>query len=751
MAADKLDLALRHELAVLRRAAAGPEAGPPRLGPRRVRVRFTGDPADLRSAGLRVEDVLGDFATGIADLADLDRLAAVGHVASVQDAPVTRPLLHTSVPAIHADQASIGALGLTGQGVVVGIVDTGIDVFHKTFRNRDAKATTRILALWDHTLKPAGDEKHPDGYQYGVEFTDGMINAALEADKPPFRSVDTGGHGTHVAGIAAGNGAAGDCAHPFGDYYIGVAPQATLIVVKLDTVAPTYPIVDAVQYIIDKARHLPQPMPVVVNISEGHETTWGAHAGADPLETGLDGLLGGPGVAIVVSGGNTGDKGIHAQAQVGPSASHTFHVTVDPGELGQEFDIWYSSAARLTLTLTSPTGVHYQALGPGTTLPASSKPLAPVPPGTKPSDAVSGSARLAASPGGFNQIRFKMAPLPGATSVTAGTVDTPWLLEVKESAGATADVHVWISYDHYSEKTTTQFIPADRVVASTVHAPATARHVISVGAYDSGDGTLASFSSRGPIAFLDPNATGADSKKPDICAPGVNIWSARSRDRSFKFGECCLRYISLSGTSMAAPHVTGVVALMLQQNGALTAADVLQRLRTSALPPKVPPTPPLPSNEWGSGMVDALRACTPPPGGGSPLGSAPFPASPMAYRTPAARLRALERRFGGWPLWHELGALVSTHFDEVSRLIASNRRVATAWRRLDAPELLARLATTAGAPLLPPAVNGRPIGSLLERWLAVLERYGSAALRADVTRSRALVLALPDTIPPGMP
>ena len=112
---------------------------------------------------------------------------------------------------------------------MVGVVDTGIDIFHHAFRNTDG--TTRILSLWDQTLTAQAGEAPPAGFTFGVEFTAATINAALTSGASSFRSTDTDGHGSHVAGIAAGNGSASGNCHGTG-YYIGVAPAADLVILE---------------------------------------------------------------------------------------------------------------------------------------------------------------------------------------------------------------------------------------------------------------------------------------------------------------------------------------------------------------------------------------------------------------------------------------------------------------------------------------------------------------------------------------
>src|SRR3954447_9878027 len=120
--------------------------------PVRVLVRFTGgDPAPLRDAGLDAELVAGETAIRLIAPAAVERLAGLDEVILVQDDRPTQPDLHTSVPEIHADHVRTGALGLTGAGVVVGVVDTGIDIYHHAFRKPDG--TTRIVSLLDLTIR----------------------------------------------------------------------------------------------------------------------------------------------------------------------------------------------------------------------------------------------------------------------------------------------------------------------------------------------------------------------------------------------------------------------------------------------------------------------------------------------------------------------------------------------------------------------------------------------------------------------
>ena len=128
----------------------------------------------------------------------------------------------------------------------------------------------------------------------------------------------------------------------------------------------------------------------------------------------------------------------------------------------------------------------------------------------------------------------------------------------------------------------------------------------------------------------------------------------------------------------------------------------------------------------------------------------PFPVSPSAYSSPAARLRALERRFGGHPLWHTGAALVSMHYDEVAKLTNENAKVAAMWHRLGGARLLIWLLTSASPDMvLPEEFAGRPLATTLSRWLGMLDRYGSPALQADIARHGPLLLSLPGNGLPG--
>jgi len=730
----------------------------------RLSVTFKGDLEPIKRAGFTVAYVVGDIAMGNADLADIERIAALDEVVSLETDTPMQLHLDVSIPEIHVDSVWEPPLSLDGTGVIVGIVDTGIDIFHKSFRKPDGK--TRILSIWDQTLdKPQnGEQAPPPPFTSGAVLDENLINTALET-KQSLRHVDTIGHGTHVAGIAAGNGSQPDRCQKAGTY-VGVARNADIVVVKISIKNPTKDkYYDGVKYIFDfaqaRATTLGKPyIPTVMNLSLG--SSKGAHDGTYRDERLLNGYVGGPGQVIVVSSGNTGDKNLHISRNINAGGSTSFQFTVKPNDQGDWFDLWYSGAARLTFTLKPQSGPAYPSVPAGT----AGKTLAGGP------DTVWIESTLNNPQNGKHRIHFSIMPTASGTTITTG----PWEITLQETANAAAAFDAWIDwkdkeYDPISSNidSTARFSEKDSSTAYTVSMPGSSANLITVGAYDLTDsgktdpklGNLARFSSRGPTVSV-PALSLPERIKPDICAPGVGIMSAGSADRSHWFiCDCCIDfYVQKNGTSMAAPFITGVVALMLQRNPSLTYTQALQYLTDKKNARQVPGQT-LPNNDWGAGKVDAKATCESVPtltehavvSSGS-VGSniAHFRLSPpgsepaVLYERIPPRLRTLEQRFNQYPLWQLFAGLVSTHFDEISRLINTNKRVGATWKRLHGPALVHEALShieELDISLLPLTLADRPMSTYIERWLNTLARYSSTRLQADIERYRTLILALP--------
>src|SRR5215213_2065542 len=172
-----------------------------------VLVEFSGEPAALASAGLKIRSIAGDVITGVVALDRLEKLAADERVRRLESTREMHSELDLSLIETRANLVHVGPPGRRGAGVIVGVVDSGIDYTHSSFRKSDG--TSRILFLWDQGLSPQSGETSPAGFGFGVEYSKAALDAALKTADPfaQVRHSDIAPmHGTHVAGIAAGDG-----------------------------------------------------------------------------------------------------------------------------------------------------------------------------------------------------------------------------------------------------------------------------------------------------------------------------------------------------------------------------------------------------------------------------------------------------------------------------------------------------------------------------------------------------------------
>lgn len=241
-----------------------------------VIVKYTGSLDNVRNVAVRLTDLLNEYAIVTVKESRLSELAALREVEYIEKPK--RLFFQTAdgrrVSCI--DEVQEARFSLFGQGVLVAVIDSGIDYMLPDFRNEDG--STRILALWDQSAAPRQEEGEapPAGYAEGTEYTRERINAAIEAPSEAQRrriipGTDTSGHGTSVAAIAAGNGGGES-------RYRGVAPRSNLLVVKLgvprtDGFPRTTELMAGIDYAVRKS--LEYRMPLVINISFGN--TYGAH------------------------------------------------------------------------------------------------------------------------------------------------------------------------------------------------------------------------------------------------------------------------------------------------------------------------------------------------------------------------------------------------------------------------------------------------------------------------------------------
>ena len=464
---------------------------------------------------------------------------------------------------------------LNGTGVLVGIIDSGIDYTHPDFCNVDG--TTRIAVLWDQGLVTevqngeVQDEEMETGemqseetqvgevqtkeiqgegimgslaerYSLGTFFTKEQINEALEKEQLSDRrrivpSVDLSGHGTHVAGIAAGNGRASE------GRYRGVAFESELLVVKLaevrsgrTSVSGTARLMEAVDFCIRYAMENNQPL--ALNLSYG--TQEGAHNGRSLLETYLDTVSRLAKCVICVGTGNDGVGRRHAGGRLKDTADE-IELAIEGREKSLELELWKNYPEEFVVELVAPSGEKTEfRYGEGERVTAFGSSFL--------YSAWGKTVRLGtAEVEGFwsaPTIYQNLSELRISITATGERLgEGIWRLRLIPERIVEGTYDIWILQG--TESGQSGFAEPDSYRTLTI--PSTAEGVVSVGAYDFGTYQVAAFSGRG-------TAREAGRMKPDLVAPGVDIMSCAPGGG----------YTARSGTSMATPFVTGGVALLLQ-------------------------------------------------------------------------------------------------------------------------------------------------------------------------------------------
>jgi subtilisin family serine protease len=521
------------------------------------------DLSHLAEYGVQVNQTQGAVRTAILPLASLDALTEDPAVQRVKPSRYLRPGMDMAATRVKLP-AFKTTTGLTGKGVIVGVVDSGIDPNHPAFAGR-------ILRIWDQNLTGPGV---PEG-GYGLEVMGANLTASRDRD----------GHGTHVAGIAAGRDAT----------YGGVAPEADLIVVQTDF--QDAHIADGVRYVFRIAAAMGRP--AVVNLSLGGQAD--AHDGSDSLSLSIDALVG-PGRIVCCAAGNEGNDNIHGQTTVPPQQTATMRFFVPANTTAIALlNGWYSGTGRLEVSLRSPGGfvTPYQPIiTMGNPVKTYTLPDAQVEITTPGPDTINQDYNF------FVQLRSPQGRSPLKTGI--------WQLRVRNLATVPTRLDVWTLDGQPSPQVA--FTGRSIQDSMKVGAPGAAASAITVAAYTTKnqyvdiDGntqtvgltidTIADFSSEGPLRN--------GQEKPDVAAPGAMIVSALSADKDEARSQMVNpQYVVLAGTSMACPFVAGLVALLLQRDPTLTPAAIKTQLRQNSLIPAQPPGTFDP--KWGYGLVDAEK------------------------------------------------------------------------------------------------------------------------------------------------
>jgi subtilisin family serine protease len=499
-----------------------------------------------------------------------------------------KPFLELSKREIMSCDTTDNSLRTSGgKGVIVGIVDFGLDFAHRNFRSVDG--STRVLALWDQKAPDSG--RGPEPFRYGRLFETREINEAL-ANEDPYKALgysvpkdslsDTGAHGTYVADVAAGNGAGTGCP--------GVAPEADIVFVDVATGGPHLPgpqpvgsnfgdsvqLLEAIKFIFDYA----QDRPCVVNISLG--TNGGPHDGSSPVETAIDRLVREkPNRSVVIAAGNSMGRSLHATGQVRQKGFVDLKWRIPRFDAtSNELEVWYSGEDRFTVDVLNPAGRRVARVKPGWTWEMG-----------------------AGGSGSMTVVNRECDPNNGDNTINVfferGVADGNWTLRLRGDSVRDGRFHAWIERDERGQSRFVRPTDGSYVISNncTLSSLACGVESIVVGSYDAreADRPLSETSSAGPTRDE------RTQQQPTVSAPGENVLAAHS-------GTLVLRHRQ-SGTSIAAAAVTGTVALMLSEaDRALAAHEIRGTLIGTAHGER------LAGREWdpgyGYGLVCANEAVT---------------------------------------------------------------------------------------------------------------------------------------------
>lgn len=502
-------------------------------------VRFTGSLEEIKNElNISIEELLGGYAIIRIPQYLIGRLSDYSQIDYIEKPKSLVLEQMEGIGSSCVNRVRLPDYNLTGKGTLVACLDSGVDFYHPDFRNADG--TTRIAVMWDQTT-PGNP---PEGYTTGSVYTTEDINAAIEAKEAgssgqgndqgqPDRGrdivpeFDATGHGTAVLGIMAGNGRGSNRG------IVGVAPEAEIIVVKLGNPdGRGFPRTTQLMLAIDFAVRyaMGTGKPLAINISFGNN--YGAHNGDSILERYMDTVSNLYKMSIVTGTGNDGITARHTAGNLSGGQRETVEIYVADYMNSFNLQIWKHYLDDFDIFIESPAN---RQIGP---LSSYSR----VQNYVLPEDMIS---VYYSEPTPYNpEQEIYISWIPRGDYVTPGI----WKIYLQPRRIIAGDYNMWLPVAG-STSSEVSFVRPN--IFNTLVVPSTAGYVISVAAYDSRNDTYAGFSGRGPNLEQElPQAVG----KPDLAAPGVAINTSRSGGG----------YGVFSGTSFAAPFVTGAAALLMQ-------------------------------------------------------------------------------------------------------------------------------------------------------------------------------------------
>lgn len=465
---------------------------------------------------------------------------------------------------------------LTGNGVIVGFIDTGIDYTNDIFKNVTGR--TRILSIWDQSDQSG---THPQGIEFGSEYTREDIDRALQSENPYsiVPTKDTQGHGTFMAGVACGS-------EDVENNFIGAANESQIAVVKLkkakkylrdfylieENVQDVYQendIMQAVTYLRNLSRRESKPLVLVLGLGTGS----GQRSGGSALSQQLNDLGEMIGCCVVTCAGNEGNARLHYKGSVLNKEYEDVELRVGEGTNGFTMELWGNSPDIISVAFISPSGEM----------------ISRIPARVGQSDTVEFllekskidiSYSLVEAGGGVELIFMRFIdPTPGV-----------WIIRVYGNNILEGDYNIWLPIKQFIDKET-YFLKPNPDITLTV--PSTTQATITVAAYDNMTNALFTDSSRG--------FTRTNEIKPDITAPGVNVYGPGINNN----------YVRKSGTSVAAALVAGNCAQLMQwgiveKNETQMKTNYIKNflIRGAIRDRNIV----YPSKEWGYGKVNVYEA-----------------------------------------------------------------------------------------------------------------------------------------------
>lgn len=470
-------------------------------------------------------------------------------------------------------------IDLYGQDTLIGFIDTGIDYTHPVFRNTDN--TSRILGIWDQTINEITEGslgKKSEIYEFGVEYTKEMLDIALQSENPEsvVPTTDEIGHGTFMAGIAAGN-------EDLENDFSGIAPLSNIVAVKLkeakpylkkyygiETQVPCYQendIMMGIRYLLRMASQYGKPIVICIGIGSNE----GSHSGNLFLSEYLNIISQYIGVATVTAAGNEVNLGHHYQGEIREGITDEVELKISDNEQGLYLEIWSKSPNEVTLGIVTPLGETAEGIPirdkreervtfifEKTVLYIS-----------KLEDMYTGNEVII--------VRFEN-PTPGI-----------WNIKVHPQVVFYRNYHIWMPMEHFVEKDTYFLVPDPNI---TICEPGNAESVMTMSTYNHKTQAIYIQSSRG--------FTWNGVVKPDLAAPGVNVYGPVPGNK----------FSTKTGASVAAAQGAGLSALMMQwgivegYNLDMNTIKIKNYFIRGAKRQDII----YPNNEWGYGTIDIYEA-----------------------------------------------------------------------------------------------------------------------------------------------